>query len=101
MTARDAIANKLKQAFAPESLEVIDESSLHEGHGGARPGGETHFRIYIVAQAFTGKTRIDRHRMVNALLADELDSTVHALAIHAHAPGEGARRPPPAEACKH
>jgi BolA protein len=101
MTARDTIAKKLKEAFAPESLDVIDESSLHEGHGGARPGGETHFRIYIVSQAFAGKSRIDRHRMVNTLLADEFSSTVHALAIHAHAPGEGARRPPPAEACKH
>ena len=75
----------------PESLEVQDESHLHEGHAGHRPGGETHFRIYIVSQAFEGKSRIERHRMINAALAQELADTVHALAVHARAPGERPR----------
>ena len=90
MTTRDIITNKLREAFSPESLEVSDESHLHEGHAGHRPGGETHFRVYIVSQAFQGKSRIERHRMINAALARELADRVHALAIHAQAPGEGA-----------
>ena len=88
MTTKDIITNKLHEAFSPESLDVQDESHLHEGHAGHRPGGETHFRIYIVSQSFKGKTRIDRHRMINATLASELAGSVHALAIHAQAPGE-------------
>ncbi len=101
MTTKDHITKKLSEAFTPESLDVVDESHLHEGHAGHRPGGATHFRVYIVSQAFEGKTRIDRHRMVNSLLAPELAGSVHALAIHAYAPGEDGRRPAPAEACKH
>jgi len=88
MSARDNITNKLNEAFAPESLDVTDESHLHEGHAGHRPGGETHFRLYIVSQAFEGKSRIERHRMINTVLAAELADTVHALAIKAQAPGE-------------
>jgi BolA protein len=91
MTTQDIITNKLREAFSPESLEVQDESHLHEGHAGHRPGGETHFRIYIVSQAFEGKSRIDRHRMINATLANELAGSVHALAIHVQAPGEGGK----------
>lgn len=86
---RDTIRNKLQEAFTPESLQVVDESHLHEGHGGHRPGGETHFRVYIVAAAFKGKSRVDRHRMINAALAAELSGGVHALAIMAQAPEEG------------
>jgi BolA protein len=89
MTTQHTITNKLREAFFPESLEVQDESHLHEGHTGHRPGGETHFRVYIVSQAFKGKSRIERHRMINATLSSELSGTVHALAIHAKAPGEG------------
>jgi BolA protein len=89
MTTRDTITNKLREAFSPESLEVSDESHLHEGHAGHRPGGETHFRVYIVSQAFQGKSRIERHRLINAALARELAGSVHALAIQAQAPGEG------------
>ena len=85
---KHAITNKLREAFTPESLDVIDESHLHEGHSGHRPGGETHFRVYIVSPAFEGKSRIERHRMINATLAKELAGSVHALAIKAHAPGE-------------
>ncbi len=88
MSARDTITNKLNEAFAPQSLDVSDESHLHEGHAGHRPGGETHFRLYIVSQAFEGKSRIERHRMINATLAAELAGSVHALALKTLVPGE-------------
>ncbi len=80
------IAAKLNAAFAPVLLEVIDESHQHHGHSGARPDGESHFRVRIVAEAFRGKSRVDQHRMVNAVLAAELKERVHALAIEASAP---------------
>ncbi len=90
MSTRDRITEKLTAAFAPLRLDVEDESHQHAGHAGSRPGGETHFRVYIVSDAFQGKSRLERHRMVNAALADELAAGVHALAIHASAPGEAA-----------
>ena len=89
MATKDLIINKLTKAFAPQSLTVVDESHRHEGHAGHRPSGESHFRIYIVAEAFRGKSRLERHRMVNETLTAELAGGVHALAIHASAPGEG------------
>ena len=89
MGMQDIITTKLVAAFAPESLHVEDESHLHAGHAGHRPGGETHFRLYIVSNAFRGKSRLERHRMINAALINELQNGVHALAIHASAPGEG------------
>ena len=88
MRTADLITKKLTEAFAPQSLEVVDESHHHAGHAGHRAGGETHYRIHIVAQAFKGKTRLERHRMINSTLAGELAAGVHALAIHAGAPGE-------------
>lgn len=88
---RDAITHKLTDAFAPVRIEVADESHLHEGHAGHRPGGESHFRVHIVADAFAGKSRLERHRMINRVLGSELASGVHALAIQALAPGEDAR----------
>ncbi len=90
MATGDLITNKLSKAFAPQSLDVVDESHQHAGHAGHRPGGETHFRVTIVAEAFRGMSRIERHRMINAILAAELAGGVHALAIHASAPGEDA-----------
>jgi BolA protein len=90
MSAHDLITRKLTEAFRPESLRVVDESHQHQGHAGHRPGGETHFRVYIVAQAFAGKSRLERHRLVNGALAAELAGGVHALAIHATAPDEPA-----------
>jgi BolA family transcriptional regulator, general stress-responsive regulator len=89
MTTRDVIREKLAKAFTPASVEVVDESHQHAGHAGHRPGGETHFRVYIVAEAFRGKSRLERHRMINDTLVGELEGGVHALAIHASAPGEG------------
>jgi BolA protein len=88
MTTRDRITETLTKAFAPERLEVIDESHRHAGHSGARPGGETHYSVNIVSRAFSGKSRIERHRMINATLMAELQGGVHALAIRAAAPGE-------------
>jgi BolA protein len=90
MAVHDLITRKLTEAFRPESLRVVDESHQHQGHAGHRPGGESHFRVYIVAQAFAGKSRLERHRLVNGALAAELAGGVHALAIHATAPGEAA-----------
>jgi BolA family transcriptional regulator, general stress-responsive regulator len=89
MGVQETIAKKLVDAFAPTSLRVVDESDHHAGHAGHRPGGETHFRIYIVADAFRGKSRLERHRMINGALAAELQGGVHALAIHAAAPEDG------------
>jgi BolA protein len=88
MATRDVITDKLTRAFAPQSLDVLDESHHHEGHAGHRPGGQTHFRVYIVSEAFRGKSRVERHRMVNETLSGELKGRVHALAIHASAPEE-------------
>jgi BolA protein len=90
MRLADLITRKLTEAFAPESVRVVDESQQHVGHAGHRPGGESHFRLYIVSEVFRGKSRLERHRMINAVLAGELRSGVHALAIHAAAPGESA-----------
>jgi BolA protein len=89
MRTQDVITEKLTRAFAPQSLRVEDESHQHEGHAGHRPGGETHFRVYIVSEAFRGKNRLAMHRMINEALTAELAGSVHALAIHAAAPGEG------------
>jgi BolA protein len=85
MTMRDKIEAKLMSAFAPSSLTVTDDSHHHAGHGGAREGGETHFSIQIVSSAFTGKSRVEMHRAINALLTDEFAERVHALAISARA----------------
>ena len=84
----ERITQKLTEAFAPQELRVIDESHQHHGHGGWREGGETHFRVDIVSDAFAGKSRLERHRLINAALAQELADRVHALAIAAKAPGE-------------
>lgn len=100
MTRRETIERKLREAFAPESLAVIDESHLHAGHHHAGSAhhetfdgsGETHFRVRLVSAAFAGKSRVQRHRAVNELLKPELDAGVHALAIEASAPGEATRR---------
>lgn len=88
MRTQELITEKLTKAFAPERLAVADESHQHAGHAGHRPGGETHFRVTIVAEAFRGKNRLARHRMVNETLSSELKGGVHALAIHASAPGD-------------
>lgn len=86
MNRRDIIESKLKAAFAPDALKIENESALHHGHTGA--GDETHFRVAIVSLAFEGKSRVERHRMVNEALAVELAGGLHALAIRALTPAE-------------
>jgi BolA protein len=86
MDTKERIAQALTSALSPQSLDVIDESHLHKGHAGHRPEGETHFRVKITAEAFRGKSRVDMHRTINTILADELAAGVHALAIQAKAP---------------
>ena len=75
------IETKLQETFSPEFLEVIDESDLHAGHSGARPGGETHFRVRMQSQFFIGLSRIDRQRSVHKALKSELEERVHALSL--------------------
>ena len=84
---RETIEARLRETFAPDDLSVEDESHLHEGHSGWREGGETHFRVKIRSDAFNGKSRIDRHRMVNTALDDLMNNPVHALAISAEGSG--------------
>jgi BolA family transcriptional regulator, general stress-responsive regulator len=85
MGMQESIKSKLKAAFSPISLEVLDESDQHAGHGGWREGQTTHVRIRIKTAAFQGKNRVAIHREINALLADELAAGLHALAIEASA----------------
>ena len=79
------ITQKLTEAFSPAELSVTDESHRHAGHVGARPEGETHFKVVIVSEAFAGKSRIEQHRLVNQVLAEELADGIHALSISAKA----------------
>jgi len=88
MTVEQSIREKLAQAFAPEALEVVNESHNHAGHAGSPGGGESHYAIKVVSSSFTGKSRVDRHRMVNTVLAEELAGKIHALAITALSPEE-------------
>lgn len=90
MSVADQIRDKLTRGLAPLRLEVVDESHRHAGHAGSRAEGETHFRIVVVAPTFAGRSRLDRHRLVNDLLAEELAGPVHALAIKALTPDEAA-----------
>jgi BolA protein len=78
----------LTAALAPSRLDLIDESALHAGHAGARAQGESHFRMVIVTAMFTGKSRLERQRMVFAALADLMRTDVHALSITALSPEE-------------
>ncbi|MEX2129028.1 MAG: BolA family protein [Xanthobacteraceae bacterium] len=84
----DRIRNNLAAALTPSRLDVIDESGLHAGHAGAVPGKTTHVRVVVEAEAFRGKSRVERHRAVNDLLKGEIAAGLHALAIEARAPGE-------------
>ncbi|MBS0364127.1 MAG: BolA family transcriptional regulator [Proteobacteria bacterium] len=84
----DAIQAKLTDAFAPNRLEIEDDSARHAGHAGARPGGESHFNVTIEAEAFVGEGKVARQRMVYRALAEELAGPVHALSVKALAPGE-------------
>jgi len=99
LSIKTSIEHKLTQAFSPDRLAVVNESHLHAGHHHTDRGhedtfdgtGETHFRVRIVAQVFADMNRIERHRAVNQVLAEELKRGVHALAIEPSAPGEKTR----------
>jgi BolA protein len=88
MTMYERIETRLRAAFSPQTLEVIDDSASHAGHGGARPGGETHFHVVLVSDAFAGLSRVKRHQSVYAALAEEMAGGVHALSLETRAPGE-------------
>jgi BolA protein len=92
MSIERSIRNKLTAAFAPQALEIVNDSHRHAGHASSPGTGESHFTIKVVSAAFSGKSRLERHRMINAALAEELKGAVHALAIEAYAPEE--RAPP-------
>lgn len=78
----------LERVLAPLSIEVVDDSALHEGHAGAREGG--HYRVMLVASAFAGRSQLERHRMVYSAVAALMGRGIHALSIIAHAPDESA-----------
>jgi len=88
MTVAETIEKKLSEALAPSRLNVIDESHKHAGHAGARPEGETHFRVEVVSAAFAGLSRVDRQRRVYGVLAEEMAGRVHALALSTLTPDE-------------
>ena len=88
MQVAHRIREKLTAAFNPISLAVVDESHRHAGHAGARPGGETHFHVEVVAAAFQGKSRLERQRLVYAALKEEMSAQIHALSLVTRAPGE-------------
>ena len=88
MSMKARIESRLIAVFSPEVLEVIDESEQHRGHAGWREGGETHFRVHMVAALFDAMSRIDRQRHVLDCLADELQGPVHALALKLQSPKE-------------
>ena len=77
----ERIERKLRMAFQPETLSVVDESEQHRGHGGWREGGGTHFRVVMHAASLDGLSRVERSRAVHRALADELAGSVHALAL--------------------
>ena len=89
MSVADTIRDKLTGRFAPTRLVIVDESHRHAGHAGARPEGETHFAVTIVAPAFKGLSRVARQRLVYATLADELATRIHALSLTTRTPDEG------------
>jgi BolA protein len=82
MVTADTIAQKLTGALMPKEIDVQDVSHNHAGHAGWREGGGTHFEVTIKAEAFAGKSRLQRHRMVNEILADDLATSIHALELH-------------------
>ena len=81
MAVSDEIEAKLRDAFAPQLLEVVDESEAHRGHAGYQEGGESHFNVTITSDAFAGMSRIARHRAVHKAIGAELVGRIHALAL--------------------
>ena len=92
MRVAAAIEKKLSEAFSPVRISVLDESHKHKGHAGARPGGESHFRVEIVSAEFAGLSRLDRRRRIYAALAEEMANDIHALALKPLTPDEDSAR---------
>jgi BolA protein len=88
MTVEQGIREALMIALEPTRLDVVNESHMHAGHASSPGTGESHFRVLVVSPLFKGISRVERHRMVNAALADLLRHKVHAIAIKALAPDE-------------
>ncbi len=88
MRVRDAIERNINKALNPVRLQIEDESARHAGHAGARPEGETHFNVTVVADAFAGKSRVERQRMVYAALKELMEIRIHALAMTTLTPAE-------------
>lgn len=91
MSAEQRIKEKLIVALTPVRLDVVNESHMHAGHRSSPGTGESHFRVLIVSDAFTGKSRVERHRMVNEALKGDVGGAIHALALATYAPGEAIR----------
>ena len=97
-THLSSIRHTLEAGLSPLALDLVDESHKHAGHAGVRhqergpagrsDGGVTHIKVRVVAEGFSGKSRIERHRMVNTLLQGEIAKGLHAITIEAKAPGE-------------
>ena len=88
MRIENAMREKLQRILTPQALEVVNESHMHAGHASSPGTGESHFRVVVISELFKGKSRLERHRMVNAALAEEIAGGVHALAIKALTPEE-------------
>jgi BolA family transcriptional regulator, general stress-responsive regulator len=88
MSAEMRIRETLMMALEPSEITIVNESELHAGHRGSPGTGESHFRILVVSAKFIGRSRVDRHRLVNELLGPELKRGVHAMALSTFAPGE-------------
>jgi len=88
MSIESTLREKLMVGLEPVRLDVINESEMHAGHRSSPGTGESHFRVLIVSDKFTGQSRVARHRMVNQLIAEELAGGLHALALATYAPGE-------------
>ncbi len=88
MKVIDTLRMRLETNFSPDTLEIVDESHLHAGHAGARPEGETHFRVTMAASVFSGLNRVERQRMVYGVLTDLLEGPIHALSLKVQSPDE-------------
>ncbi len=88
MAVAETIEHKLTQALAPQRLKIVDDSEKHKGHAGYRDGGETHFRVEVVSEAFAGQNRVARQRRIYEILAEELAAGVHALQLKTLTPEE-------------
>ena len=90
-----SVETRLRQALMiglePTRLDIVNESELHAGHRSSPGTGESHFRLLVVSPLFSGKSRVERHRMVNELIADEMKRGLHAMALSTYAPGEPIR----------